>query len=635
MYIIEVIPLTNLPPQVPQLLSYFFNKSLPRGSIVEISLNNRKVPAIVISASPLEDKKITLKTSAFQLKKISSVLSEDPLLTEVQFKIALWLSKNYFAPLGMCFKTVLPPFFGHKKYTFSYPKVELKSDKIQKPIMLISGAKETLDNIKDEVKKFINQKKQVLVIVPEVSVAQYFYDFFAGYYETSFLNSKISSSKTFEEWQKISSGETEVIIGTRQALCAPFSNLGLIIMEDPANEAYKSDMTPKYNTRDLVSKVAEIYSVKLLFISSILDIRSFLAVKDEKYDLVNKKQTDKLGIVLENMHNEIKSGNFSLFSRELKNDIEKFVRDNKKILLFSSRKGYSSSLVCENCGFYFKCPQCSVSFRIYASSGLLICHRCSSVQKIPDHCPNCQSYKLKSAGLAGSEKISEELEHLFRHTGTKKDVFIFDSSSIKNLKQESELIKRMTDSESFVCIATQAVFGRRFELSFNLVGIPNIDGLTTFPDFKAEEDLFLQFEKLLDFKSEKIIIQTFDPDNRIVEFLMNRKYREFYDKELAVRELFMYPPFARLVKLSYLSPDKNKAEYEARILNEKLKMVTAQKKLEERIKILGPSPAFIEKQRGVYVYNLILKLSLDLKPGEIIKFVPSNWSIDVDPKSIL
>src|SRR3989344_3210400 len=651
MQIIEVIPLTNLPPQVPQLLSYFFNEPLLKGSIVEIPLNNRKVPAVVISSVPLEENKIMLKKSGFQLKKISGIINKTPLLTEIQFKIALWLSKNYFAPLGMCFKTVLPPFFGNKKYTsFSYPRIEPKNDKLHKPIILISKAKEIINHIKDEIKETVNRKQQVLIIAPEISIAQYFYDFFtrseagAEHYKTSFLHSGISPLKAYGEWEKISSGETDIVIGTRQVLFAPFSNLGLIIMEDPANEAYKSDMTPKYNPRDLVEKIAIIYSVKLLLISSMPDILSFAMVKNGKFEQIQKNHPETIAILSENMLNEIKSGNFNIFSRELKNNVGKFAKDNKKILIFSTRKGYSSSLMCENCSFYFKCPQCSVPFRIYKSPAaslsneaslapkgreLLVCHRCSSVQKIPDHCPNCHSYKLKSAGFAGSEKIKEELGYILQTMGIKKDVFIFDSSSVKILKQESELTKKIKESDSYICIATQAIFGRRFELNFDLIGIPNMDSLTTFPDFKVEEDLFLQFEKLIDFEPKKIIIQTFDPDNKMAGLIISRKYPTFYEGELLTRGLFMYPPFARLVKLSYSSPDKSRAEYESRILNEKLKMVIAQKKLENKIKILGPSPAFIEKQRNIYLYNLILKLAPDFEVNEVIKFVPSSWSIDV------
>lgn len=215
------------------------------------------------------------------------------------------------------------------------------------------------------------------------------------------------------------------------------------------------------------------------------------------------------------------------------------------------------------------------------------------------------------------------------------EVVTFDSYVIKNIKQEEEFEARMRDLESFVCIGTQSIFGQRFNLNFDLVGIPNLDSLVTVPDFKAEETLFLQIEKLLDFKPQKIIIQTLHTKNQILETIISGNYEKLYENELKVRKLFWYPPFAKLIKLSFASPDRNKSEYEARILSEKLKMAILQMKFENSVKLMDPSPAFIEKQRGFYVYNIILKIMSDFKISDILKFIPSNWMIDVEPKSIL
>src|SRR3989344_4331593 len=239
MYILEVIPIANLPPQVPQLLSYFFSKELPKGAIVEVVIGNRKVLAVVISSEPAENQKILLKKSSFQLKKISSIVSETPLVSETQFKIALWLSQNYFSPLGMCLKTVLPPFFlkqnlEPRMLNLEKSKFHLSGQEIQNSKLLLSRAKNIIKNITSEIKKTLRDKKQILLVV------------------------------------------AEIIIGTRQALFAPFTNLGLIIVEDPSNEAYKSDMSPKYNTVSLVKKIAKIYSAKLLFVSQAPDVDQYL-----------------------------------------------------------------------------------------------------------------------------------------------------------------------------------------------------------------------------------------------------------------------------------------------------------------------------------------------------------------------
>lgn len=601
---------------------------------MEISIGKRKVPAVVTSSSSIEEQKISLKKSGFQLKKISSVINENPQLTGIQFKIALWLSRNYFAPLGMCFKTVLPNFFNNPKFLFVYPEVKEEKNPSAKNILTLCDSKKVIDEIMAEIKKFNGPKKQVLIITPEISIAKYFYGVIAGYYETALLHSGLTIKQNYKEWKRISSGDAEVIIGTRQALFAPFSDLGLVIVEDPANEAYKSDMSPKYNARHLAAKIAEFYSAGLMLISQIPDISGYVSSENGSYELKEKRSKDRTGIKAENMLQEIKSGNFSIFSRELRNDIGKYIKDNKKILLFSSRKGYSGYLVCENCGFSSKCDNCSLPMRIYRSpEDSLMCHKCSAIRKIPDHCPNCRSYKLKAAGFAGSEKIKEEFDRLFGEY--KKDIFVFDSGSIKNQKNESELVKKMEESGSFVCIATQSIFSHRFNLKFDLIGIPNFDGLTVIPDFKAEEELFLQFEKLLDLEPEKVVIQTFSPDGYLVNFLIAGKYKEFYDKELQLRKLLFYPPFSRLIKLSISFPDKSKAGYEARILSEKIKMAIIQKRLTDSIKVIGPSPSFIEKEKGLYKYNLVLKIAPNLNAEEILRYVPSTWMIDVDPRSIL
>ncbi|OGN07313.1 MAG: primosomal protein N' [Candidatus Yanofskybacteria bacterium RIFCSPHIGHO2_02_FULL_38_22b] len=637
MYILEVIPIANLPPQVPQLLSYFFSKELPKGAIVEVVIGNRKVLAVVISSEPAENQKILLKKSSFQLKKISSIVSETPLVSETQFKIALWLSQNYFSPLGMCLKTVLPPFFlkqnlEPRMLNLEKSKFHLSGQEIQNSKLLLSRAKNIIKNITSEIKKTLRDKKQILLVVPEISIAKYFYNHLSQHHETVIIHSKINQKQYRQSWDKINSGDAEIIIGTRQALFAPFTNLGLIIVEDPSNEAYKSDMSPKYNTVSLVKKIAKIYSAKLLFVSQAPDVDQYLLSKNESLKLENKIRDLRSEIKIENMLSDISSGNSSIFSRELKNSIDKYLKEKKKVLIFSTRKGYSTSLICENCRFIFKCPQCSVPLRLHVSpADSLICYRCSLIQKIPDHCPNCNSYKLKSAGFAGSEKIKDELNFMFPNT----EVVTFDSYVIKNIKQEEEFEARMRDLESFVCIGTQSIFGQRFNLNFDLVGIPNLDSLVTVPDFKAEETLFLQIEKLLDFKPQKIIIQTLHTKNQILETIISGNYEKLYENELKVRKLFWYPPFAKLIKLSFASPDRNKSEYEARILSEKLKMAILQMKFENSVKLMDPSPAFIEKQRGFYVYNIILKIMSDFKISDILKFIPSNWMIDVEPKSIL
>lgn len=661
MNIIEVVPLITLPPQVPQLLSYYFNRPLVKGAIVEVLIGNRKTLAAVVSSASVEERKAALKRSGFQLKKISGVISETLLISDTQFKIAAWLSKNYYAPLGLCLKTVLPSFFLKKNYEFSIINNDGKNSKFNtkalnslsarpstndigalvqnstfKPTILLSGAKDIIKNIEPEIKKVLGQKKQVLLIVPEISITEYFYDYFAGYHETAVIHSKLSAKQLYKNWQDISSGNTEIIIGTRQALFAPFFDLGLIILEDPENEGYKSDMSPKYNTVELAKKISEIRSCSLMLVSQIPGINNYYHAKNGTYEIKGDSSGSAADIKTVDMVQEIRSGNFSVFSRYFAEQIKEYAKKNKKILIFSSRKGFSGGLLCENCGFGFKCSQCSVPLRLHKIlEKMLVCHRCSMVQKFPAECPNCHSYKLRSIGFPGSQKIEEELKRLFINVSDGPEIFIIDSSVLKSSKAEEELMKKVENSAPCICIATQMIFSHRYDKKFDLIGLPNVDSLIAIPDFRSEEQLLYQFYKLLDFEPEKVIIQTHHPDNPILDALMSGNYKDFYERELQLRKLFWYPPFVRLVKLSFRHFDRQKAEYEARVLGEKLKMAIVQRKLEGGIKLLGPSPAFVEKERNFYIYNIVLKIMPDQRPDEILRFIPSHWMIDVDPRLIL
>ncbi|OGN09608.1 MAG: primosomal protein N' [Candidatus Yanofskybacteria bacterium RIFCSPHIGHO2_02_FULL_39_10] len=637
MFIIEVIPLATLPSQVPQLLSYFFNKPLNRGSVVEVLIGNRRVPAIVVSSSPLESQKASLKKSGFQLKKISTVLNEIPQVSEARFKIALWLSKNYYAPLGLCLKTVLPSFFGKKNYETPVENIDLV--KPLQPVnvtIYLSPAKDTKTIFEPEIKKVLAQKKQILLILPEISLIDYFYNWLAGYYETAVINGKIPSKKLYQNWKNIASGKTEIIIGTRQAIFAPFKNLGLIIIEDPSNEGYKSDMTPKYETSNLTRNTAVIYNCPILYSARINDIKNYFYTKRGLYELRNKNSKKRPDIKTIDMVQEIQRGNFSALSYELKDTVKEYIEKKKKILILSSRRGYSSLLVCRNCGSVGTCPKCSLPMKFYKTpESILVCHRCSESKKAPSFCPNCNSSEIRATGIPGSQKLQEEVNRLFSDRHEKPEVLVLDTAMIKNPKTEKEVISKLDNSKSVILIATQMIFSHRYDHNFDLIGIPQTDALMNMPDFKSEENLLYQFEKLLDFQPEKIIMQTYHPENNALKTAISGNYEDFYDKELEIRKMLWYPPFVRLIKVSFGHINKSKASYEARILSEKLKMVLVQRKLQNKIKMLGPSSGFIEKERGRYVYNIILKIVPEQRPDEILQFVPSYWSIDVDPRSIL
>ena len=180
------------------------------------------------------------------------------------------------------------------------------------------------------------------------------------------------------------------------------------------------------------------------------------------------------------------------------------------------------------------------------------------------------------------------------------------------------------------------VFSHRYNMKFYLICVLNADSLISVPDFKTEERLFYQIEKLLDFLPKNMVLQTYNPENRAILTASEGNYKDFYDKELETRKIFSYPPYSRLIKLTFRHKYKDKASYEARILSGKLKMAMSQLGLSQKIKIIDSYQSFVEKEKGLFVYNIILKISPELENiKDILKYIPSNWLIDIDPRSII
>jgi primosomal protein N' (replication factor Y) len=644
-------------------LSYFYNGSIEKGAIVEIPFGNRRIRAAVVASNPLEDQKIFLKKTGFQLKKISSIVSDIPQISDNQFKIALWLSRYYYAPLGYCLKTVLPSFFLKKGYeTPVSAEKNLKQETItKKPLFLLSNAKETLPNILPFIKKAVEGQGQVVLIIPDISTIEYFYEILTQKYNVVKIYSLLSNKKQYESWKKVSSGQADIVLGTRQALFMPFKNLKLVIIDDVLHEFYKSDMTPKYNTPDLARVIAILSDTRIIFVSVISGIENYYRLKDKEYELLDKINS-RSPIKIADMIGEIKNGNFSLFSREFKDQLLSLINPAKqnpapilsadhhsekgqawggagnKILIFSPRRGHSGILVCQNCGYAVKCKECGVAFRVHKTTALiLVCHHCSRSLKMPENCPNCNSFKLKTVGPAGTQKIYEEVRKLIEYSGAEKvPILVLDTDVVKNETEEEEIIKEIKNPGTLIIISTQMIFGHRHNNKFDLIGVLNTDSLAGIPDFKTEEKLFYQIEKLLDFQPKNMIIQTYNPENQAILTASKGNYKDFYDKELETRKVFFYPPYSKLIKLTFRHKYQDRASYEARILSSKLKMAIAQMGLSQKIKLIDSHPSFVEKERGLFVYNIVLKILPEIENlRNILKFVPSNWSIDVDPRSII
>lgn len=631
MFVIEVIPLAALPSSVPQILSYFFDKKLERGTIIEGLIGNRNIKGVVVDSVPLAEYKIGLKKAEFQLKKLTGVLFDIPQISDRQIHIALWLSKTYYIPLGMCLKAILPPFLFKKNFPVE-PEPRKQTEEVKrKPSFILTNAKNTLNNIRPIISHAVTKGGQVVLVVPDNQTINHFYENLKDF-ESAKVYSELGNKKLHEAWQNVQSGKTKLLIGTKQALLFPFKDLSLVIADDPLHESYKSEMSPKYNASELAKHIAEMNNCRLVFISPISGVDNYHRLKEKTYELLDKTEVGP-EIKTVNMVSEIKSSNFSIFSRELRNEITK----DQKILIFSPRRGHSGIIICQNCGWTAKCPNCEIAYRIHRSEDLiLMCHHCNNTQRLPEHCPNCNSSKLKPTGPAGSQKIYEEVRKILSQNEISGvPVLILDTDVTANPTEEEEVMNEIAKPGKSILIATQMVFSYRYSHIFDFVVVMNADSLIQSPDFRTEERLLYQLEKLSDFKPQEILIQTFNPENQAIAMWTQKGFKSFYEKELAIRQALTYPPFSRLIKLTFRHPNREVASREARVLAGKLKMAVMQLQLSDKMKISDSSPGYTEKERGLYTYNIVIKSLTGQTPKEILKYIPPRWIIDVDPRSLL
>lgn len=317
-------------------------------------------------------------------------------------------------------------------------------------------------------------------------------------------------------------------------------------------------------------------------------------------DVELKNPTNKIKLV--DMRREIRDANYSIFSRALKEALQTF----DKIIIFIPRKGYANFLRCETCGHLFTCPNCSASLVVHQQ---LVCHHCNFSMPIPKQCPNCKGYNLKGRGV-GIDKVETELQKFFRYQNLKIPKIATLTSQSSPYAENWEIL-----------LTTQSIFKHAKDIHIPFLAIINADALIHIPDYSAEEKLLKQ-TLLLASMSERTLIQTYNPDDPALVAAATGKVDEFWERELEYRKQFGYPPFTKLIKLTYRNHDSRITKHVATEMAKKLGGI--------------PYPALISRERGMYVWNVLLKIP---KMSDATRYalhaLPADWQIDVDPISIV
>lgn len=456
----------------------------------------------------------------------------------------------------------------------------------------------------------VQRGKQVILLIPEIALTYQtllrFYRHFGD--RVSVLNSSLSPGEKYDQIQRAKTGEIDVIIGPRSALFTPFSNLGMIIIDEEHENSYKSESTPKYHARETAEKLAELTGASLFLGSATPSVESYYRAMEGKYRLF--RMTDRLTggelakTEIVDLREELKAGNRSIFSRRLQELLADRLEKGQQSMLFLNRRGYSGFVSCRSCGLILKCPHCDVSLSEHRG-GKMICHYCGYVTQKPAACPTCGS-RYVLGFKAGTQQIEEKLREAFPGIRTLR----MDKDTTATKDSYEKILGAFADGEADVLIGTQMIVKGHDFPNVTLVGVLAADLSLGSGDYRAGERTFQLLTQAVGRAGRgtlpgAAVIQTYQPEHYAVVRAAEQDYENFYQEEILYRELGSYPPVEHLLAIQVFSVDEKRGEALAKVLSEQVKRSFPK----ERFAALGPSPAGIGRVNDVYRHVLYVKAS--------------------------
>lgn len=496
----------------------------------------------------------------------------------------------------------------------------------------------------DVIKRMLMEGKDSIVLVPEISLTPQMIERFKGRFgkDISIFHSRLSEGERFDEWHRVKNGEVKIAVGARSALFLPFKDLGLIVVDEEHETSYKSEMSPKYSAVEMAEFMMKRKGGRLVLASATPSIASYHRAVTGEIGLITLDKRATKGTLPQmtavDMRNELKAGNRTMFSRVLREEIEKALSAKEQVILFLNRRGYSTFVSCRSCGHVFNCPNCSVSLT-YHTTRDLSCHHCGYRQALPETCPSCSSRYIKQFGT-GTEKVEEMVRKEF--PGAR--VVRMDRDTAKNKTDYEDMYNSFKNREGDILIGTQMITKGLDFRNVTLVGIIAADLSLNLPDFRAGERTFQLITQVAGRagrhdKPGKVVIQSYTPEDPSIVSAREHDYRGFYRREIAAREMMNNPPFSRIMSIVQSSEDES-------LLIKNIQTVGAELRKFlfgcDKIIILGPSPCLISKIKQNHRWQILLKGELDPDIARRIKDLvleksikDVRTSIDLDPTSML
>lgn len=533
-----------------------------------------------------------------------------------------------------------------------YSQIKEKiAQKSSEPILLhgvtASGKTEVYFKL---IKDVIDNGKNILFLAPEIALASQLTKRLAkkfGTKDVAIWHSSISDGERYDVWQRLYKNDIKILAGARSAVFAPLQNIGLIIIDEEHESAYKqTSPAPRYEARVVAQKLAQFHNCPLLLGSATPDISVYYRAKNSNNLLELKKRYNNAKVApvtVINMQEYGKAAYKKIISKPLQTAIDETLEKGQQAILLINRRGFSTFTQCQACGHVIECPNCAIPMIWHAKDKMLKCHYCNHVEYFPDFCPQCGSDALKNSGT-GTQKIEEYVKELYSNNVVER----IDSDILVKKGEHIRLLERFNNKEIDILVGTQMIAKGLDNPNVTLVGVISADASFNLPDFRASERGFQLLTQVAGRAGRgqfegSVYFQTYNPEYYALASAKSQNYEEFFETEIAARAEFDYPPFSQIIRLVISSINNFRAEKSAQEIAMRLGLMIDKYGISERLEVLGPTPCVIERINSFYRFQILIKNKLDEKGHNFISSflnkitMPNDikMSIDVDPLDIL
>jgi len=473
----------------------------------------------------------------------------------------------------------------------------------------VTGSGKTLVYIR-LTQELLKRGKTVMILVPEIALTPQMMSRFSAFFgeDVALLHSALRATERHDQWKRIRQGKCHVVLGTRSAVFAPLENIGLIILDEEQESSYESENAPCYHARDIAKYRCATEGARLLLGSATPTVETAYFAKrgDYRVHYLNKRYNEKNlpDVLIADMRRELRNGNLSLISEELHRELEKNLAVGEQSILFLNRRGASRQFLCPQCGYVPHCPRCSVYLTYHSANERMMCHYCGYSEKATTVCPECGG-EMKHIGF-GTQKAAEELENLFPDT----EILRMDADTVG--AGHEAVLRRFVDEKIPILLGTQMVAkGLDFE-NVTLVGVLSADMGLYVDHYRASERTFSLLTQVVGRagrgeKAGRAVIQTYTPQNDVIQAAAMQDYERFYDSEIQIRRLRRDPPFADQFVMTVSGPVENDVRVAAAEIAQSLRNYLRQHPEEcEKADVFGPAPAPVVKVNNRYRYRIMV-----------------------------